>query len=161
MFASKIRIAIAVAAVAVTAMSFGASAAPADAALSLSPTLTITKNQPGYSTVQVTGLVKGTPAELQNVVSKDYRIVWRLWGDDTFSDDFIHGPDPASLQMTSQGLEFKGLAVMKTSKLNEDWGVDEIYAGVRLVTTTSYINGKITHGPTIVGKESNQIWRSF
>lgn len=161
MFSTKIRTAIAVAAAAVAVMSVGASAAPAGAALKMTPKLTIAKNQPSYSTVQVTGVVTGTPAEIQNAIDKDYRIVWRLWGDDTFYDDFIHGPDPAGITRTAQGLEFKGLAVMKTSKLNEDWGMDEIYAGVRLVTTTSYSNGKLTHGPTIVGAESNQIWRYF
>lgn len=160
MFTSKIRTALAVAAAAIAVMSVGASAAPADAA-SLTAKLSIAKNQTSYSSVYVTGLIKGTPTEIQKFVDKDYRVVWRLWGDDLFSDDFIHGPDPASITRTAQGLEFKGLAVMKTSKLNEDWGVDEIYAGVRLVTTTSYANGKISHGPTIVGAESNQIWRSF
>jgi len=162
MLSTRIRTAITALAVAAGVMAFGASAAPADAAVGpLSAKLTIGTIGPGVSGVNVTGVVKMTPAQAQEMMKKDYRVVFRLWGSDTFSDDFLYGPDPASVNATSRGLEFRGQAGLRTSRLNEDWGVDEVYAGVRLVTTTSYKNGKLTHGPTIVSGESNQVWRSF
>ncbi|MDX6698767.1 MAG: hypothetical protein QOE65_2164 [Solirubrobacteraceae bacterium] len=162
MFSTKIRTVLAIATVAVAAMTFGISAASADAAVGpLSASLTITKAGNGYSSVLVTGVVKATPAETQEMLRKDYRVVFRLWGSDTFSDDFLYGPDPASVVATSRGLEFKGQAVVRNSVLDEDWGVDEVYAGVRLVTWTSYTGGKLRHGPTIVSGQSNEVWRSF
>lgn len=162
MSTSKIRTAVTALAVAAGLMAFGASAAPADAAVGkLSANLSIGKIGPGVSGIELTGVVKMSQAEAQEMLRKDYRVVFRLWGSDTFSDDFLYGPDPASVTATTRGLEFRGQAGLRTSILNEDWGMDEVYAGVRLVTTTSYRNGKLTHGPTIVGGESNEVWRYF
>lgn len=153
MSTSKIRIALAVLAAAASATAFGASAAPAEAAVGpMSAKLTINRAGPGYYGIKVTGVVKASPAEARNMAAKNYRFVWRMWGDDTFSDDLLFGPDPASLNVTSQGLEFEGQRVVKASVLNEDWGRDEVYAGVRLLTT---------YGSTMISRETNQYWYSF
>jgi hypothetical protein len=159
MLSRKIRLALAALAVAIGVTSLGP-AASADAA-SLTAKLSLTKNQTSYHSVSVKGVVKATPAEVQQYVDKDYRVVFRLWGSDTFFDDFLFGPSAASVQATPQGLEFNGPAVVKTSILNEDWGTDEVYAGVKLVKSTSIVDGKLKDGPTVVSGKSNEIWRSF
>jgi hypothetical protein len=51
----------------------------------------------------------------------------RLWGDDPHIDDFIKGPLGAALV----GRDFKRTFYVYGCELNEDWGEDEIYAGVR------------------------------
>ena len=63
----------------------------------------------------------------------------RVWGDDTFSDDFLAGPYTA----TWNGSEaFVELAVSGAT-LDEDWGTDEIYAGIRIVDRAT---GKVLEG---------------
>jgi hypothetical protein len=159
MFTTKVRTTLAVLAAAIGIMSLGP-AGSANAA-SLSAKLTLTPNGRSYQSVDVTGVVKGTSAEIDQYVKNDYRVVFNLWGEDTFFDDHLLGPSPASVQVTSKGLEFHGKALVQNSLLNEDWGQDEVYAGVKLVKSTSYVNGKITHGPTVVSGKSNVISRSF
>lgn len=157
----KIRTAIAVFAAAVAVLSVAASAAPAGASVGpLNASLSITK-QGNYSSVRVTGYVRATPDQTRDLLAKDRRIVWRLWGSDTFSDDLLLGYQPASVYASSRGLEFSGFALVRNSVLDEDWGTDEIYAGVRLVTSTSYYGGSIHPGATIVSGQSNEVWGDF
>jgi len=62
----------------------------------------------------------------------------RLWGSDTFSDDFLFGP------WTTTAVDFgfypcpeggggniSASFLVSRSTLDEDWGTDEVYAGVR------------------------------
>jgi hypothetical protein len=129
----KYRSLIAVLAVAAAVMAVGFSSASADASVGpMSANLTLNRAGNGYAGVTVTGVVKMTRSEAQTLISQNHRIEWRLWGEDTFSDDYLYGPDPAGLSATDKGLEYKGLAVMRSSILNEDWGQDEVYASVRL-----------------------------
>src|SRR5438045_3926230 len=57
------------------------------------------------------------------------RVEVRLWGEDTWSDDFLGGP-------FVQSYPFGGSYVIdfcvNSSTLDEDWGRDEVYAGVRV-----------------------------
>jgi hypothetical protein len=140
-------VAISVAAVATAA---GMSAAPADAAIG-SPTgqLTVGPFSPGYHNVAVFGTVPMTRAEAQSLVNSNHRIVLRLWGDDVFSDDLLIGPYNATLVPTDKGLEFhKVLLQIDDDRLNEDWGQDELYVGMRLVNP---------NGATIRSGETNRV----
>jgi hypothetical protein len=58
------------------------------------------------------------------------RVEVRLWGDDEWSDDFLGGPFVQSYPWGG-GYYFVEFCMNK-STLNEDWGQDEIYAGVRV-----------------------------
>ena len=124
-------VALSVAAVAGAA---GMSAAPADAAVgSPSGKLTVGPFSPGYHNVAVFGTVPMSRAEAQNLVNSGHRIQLRLWGEDTFSDDMLIGPYYATLVPTDKGLEFhKVLLQIDDDRLNEDWGTDELYVGMRL-----------------------------
>jgi hypothetical protein len=130
------------------------SAAPANAAIG-SPRgeLTVGPFSPGYHNVAVFGLVPMTRAEAQNLVNANHRIVLRLWGDDVFSDDLLIGPYNATLVPTDRGLEFhKVLLQIDDDRLNEDWGGDELYVGMRLVNAG---------GTTIRSGETNRVNGSF
>jgi hypothetical protein len=149
---TRIRTAIAGIVAAATVASVGLPAAPADAAVgSMSAKLTVSKNYQRYS-VDVKGLIKMTPAEAQNMVSQGYRVNWKLWGSDPVWDDFLFGPDPASIIATSQGLEYHGVRVTTGGMLDEDdsWTDehDELYAGVRLVKP---------NGSTVKSTTSNEV----
>jgi hypothetical protein len=103
-----------------------------------------------------------TQAEAANLIdSQDYRVIFRTWGDDPVSDDFIAGPDPLSVNATPEGLKFNGSRGLPCSSLNEDDApldrADEIYAGVRLVK--GYLNGQ--YGPTLRSDETNRIYGRF
>jgi hypothetical protein len=149
----KYRSLIAVLAVAAAVMAVGFSSASADASVgSMSANLGISNAGNGYSNVTVTGVVKMTRSEAQGLIGQNHRIQWRLWGEDSFSDDFLYGPDPAALVATSQGLQYKGQALMRTSVLNEDWGQDEVYAGVRLLRP---------NGSTLRAAQSLTVWGNF
>jgi hypothetical protein len=162
MFTSKMRTAIAVLAAAFTIVALGLSAAPADATIgSMTATLSI-ERLPGTARVcstHVQGVVRMTQAEAGDLLNKqDYRVIFRVWGDDPVSDDFITGPHPLSTAAESQGLTFRGFTGLPCSKLDEDGGTfdtegDEIYAGVRLVK--GYRNG--VYGPTLRSDETNRI----
>jgi hypothetical protein len=57
------------------------------------------------------------------------RVEARLWGEDEWSDDFLGGP--YVLSSAFSGFYMIDVCV-NSSTLNEDWGQDEIYAGVRV-----------------------------
>ena len=152
--ASRIRrtaLALSVAAVAGAA---GLSAAPADAAVgSPQGKLTITPFSPGYHNVAVFGRVPMTRAEAQSLINGRHKIVLRLWGEDTFSDDLQMGPYPATVYATDKGLEFhKVLLQIDDDVLDEDWGADELYVGMRLVNA---------NGATIRSGETNRVHGDF
>jgi hypothetical protein len=113
----------------------GMSAAPANAAIgSPSGQLTVGPFSPGYHNVAVFGVAPMSRAEAQNLVNSGHRIQLRLWGQDTFSDDLLIGPYNATLVPTDKGLEFhKVLLQIGDHRLNEDWGTDELYVGMRIV----------------------------
>jgi hypothetical protein len=145
-----------------TAAACMAAAGPADASIgTMSASLSITPNQTSYQSVKVQGLVKMPQSEAQDLINRGYNVTFRLWGSDTFSDDFLFGPSPSSLTATSQGLAYQGSAVVRSSLLNEDWGQDEVYAGARLVTSYGYVNNKPREGTTVRSARSNEISRSF
>ena len=61
------------------------------------------------------------------------RLEYRVWGDDSFSDDFLAGP---YFSRSFFGSFYTGICINK-STLNEDWGQDEIYVGVRVYDPTT------------------------
>ena len=63
----------------------------------------------------------------------------RLWGEDTFSDDFLAGPYTATWNGSEAFVEF----AVSGGTLDEDWGTDEIYAGIRIVDRAT---GKVLEG---------------
>jgi hypothetical protein len=152
--ASRLRrtaVALSVAAVATAA---GLSAAPAHAAVGpLSAQLTVTPFSPGYHNVAVFGTVPMSRTEAQTLINNRHKIVLRLWGDDTFSDDLLIGPYNATFFATDKGLEFhKVLLQIDDDVLDEDWGQDELYVGARLV------NG---NGGTVRSAETNHVSGNF
>lgn len=145
---------------AVAGLTVGAFAPPASAAIgSMTARLSISR-LPGTARIcswQVTGVVAMPQAEASDLINRGYRVIFRGWGDDPVSDDFIFGPDPASTTATAQGLEFRGSRGLPCSRLDEDDSTfdnhDELYSGVRLVT--GFANGQ--YGPTVKSAETNRL----
>lgn len=153
--ASKFRSTIAVIAAAAAVMIVGLPTASADAAIgSMTANLRVTpvQGEPGYQWVHVYGNVKMTQAEAQLLVNESHNVVIRLWGEDTFSDDLLMGPYTAVRGANYDGLWFSIAHKVRNSLLNEDWGGDEIYAGVRL----HYPNGQ-----TLRSAETKRVYGSF
>jgi hypothetical protein len=135
----------------------GLSAAPADAAIGpVSARLSVAPNIQRYS-VDVTGVIRMSQAEAQDLIDRDYRVVWKLWGDDPVYNDLLFGPDPASITATPRGLEFSGTRVTTGGVLDEDDSVfddhDELFARVSLVK--GYVNGR--PGPSVKSGDSNNV----
>jgi hypothetical protein len=157
----RIRRAAVASAVAATALAAALSAAPANAAIGpVSARLTVAPNIQRYS-VDVTGVIRMSQAEAQDLINKDYRVVWKLWGDDPVYNDLLFGPDPASITATSRGLEFHGARVTTGGVLDEDDSVfddhDELFARIHLVK--GYVNGR--PGPTVKTGDSNNVGGYF
>jgi hypothetical protein len=154
---TRIRSLVAGVVAAATVASVGLPAAPADAAVgSMSASLSVSRNYQRYS-VDVQGVVKMTQTEAQNMINQNYRVTWKLWGSDPVWDDFLFGPDPASMIATSRGLEYHGVRVTTGGMLDEDdsWtdNHDELYAGVRLQ--------KPNNGATVRSAQSNEVGGYF
>ena len=124
----KMRKAIALLAVGAALVAAGISASPASAA---GGRLTITKTSSGLHNVTVCGYVSNAyPGGAYTEI--------RLWGSDTFDDDFLFGPYVTTA--IDYGLfpcpdgsvgNIHASFLVSGSTLNEDWGEDEVYAGVR------------------------------
>jgi len=88
--------------------------------------------------------VRGTTATHDRM-----RVEVRLWGEDEWSDDFLVGP-------ISQSYDFGGFYsvdfCINKSTLDEDWGRDELYAGVRVYNAA---------GRQIESVESNRLYDYF
>jgi hypothetical protein len=142
---------LAVVAAAVAGLAFAA--APADAAIGKPQgKLTITPFKPRYHNFAVFGHVPMSRAEAQGLIDSGHKIQLRLWGDDQWSDDLIYGPYPATYYASSKGLEFhKVILGFPDSRLNEDWGMDELYVGMRLTNPD---------GGTLRSGETNR-WYAF
>jgi hypothetical protein len=152
---SRTRSTIAVMAAAAAVALVGLHAAPADAAVgSMTTGLRVTPvvGQPGYHWVHVYGNVKMSQAEAQHLMNEGHNVVVRLWGDDQFSDDLLMGPYSAVRGANHDGLWFSIANKVPNTLLNEDWGQDEIYAGVRLVQPNTQ---------TLRSAETNRVVGSF
>jgi hypothetical protein len=102
-----------------------------------------------YCDVSVDGRIAMTQLEADRLLAHKYRVVVRLWGEDSFSDDLLLGPwyvaggrygDEAYLIAGPYGLRFHKHARVYSTKLNEDNTPafdegDEVYAGIRLVNS--------------------------
>jgi hypothetical protein len=152
--ATRIRSTALALSVAAVAGAAAVSAAPADAAVgSPQGKLTITPYSPGYHNVAVFGVVPMTRVEAQRLVDSGHRIVLRLWGEDTFSDDLQMGPYNATIYATDKGLEFHKVRLqIDDDVLDEDWGTDELYVGMRLVNPS---------GSTVRSGETNRVSGDF
>jgi hypothetical protein len=136
------------------AMTLGLTATPPAGAAtgcfisSFTPRLTVARNFQRYS-VDVSGVLPMTQEQAQGLINSGVRVQWRLWGDDPVFDDFLFGPDPASiasspgalgLSSTTQGLAFKGARVTTGGTLDEDDSFfdhhDELYGAVRLLNSS-------------------------
>ena len=156
---SRIRRIVAAAAATVAVMAVGLPAAQADAYVgSMSANLKIAPYSGAYGVQSVTveGTVNMLPGEAQSLIDRRYNVVIRLWGEDGFSDDLRLGPyspDFASASIVFPGgLYFKSQKLVGNSVLNEDWGGDEIYAGVRLLKPDS---------TTLRSAETNTVYGSW
>jgi hypothetical protein len=119
-----------------------ASASAATATLSIPYTGCVGSTGKQYDyTMRVQGTTAWYPAGM--------RVEVRLWGEDTWSDDFLGGPYVQSFPGGGYQLSF----CVNRSTLNEDWGRDEIYAGVRVFNLAT---GRQTE--TV---ESNRIYDYF
>lgn len=138
------------------AMTVGVSAGPASAAIGPGAAeLTVSPHKPGYHNVAVFGKVSMSQTEAQSLIDSGHKIVLRVWGEDTFSDDLMIGPYNATsfTSPVSNGLEFhKVLIGVNDNRLNEDWGRDELYVGARLVDS---------RGRTVRAFETNRVYGSF
>lgn len=144
-------------------LTVGFSPARADAAIgSMTAQLTIYRLPGKLCGWVVSGVVRMPQAEAQNLLNNQgYRVIFDGWGDDPLSDNFIFGPDPASVYASAGGIAFKGSRRLPCSKNDEDDSTfdehDELYAGVRLVK--GYRNG--VYGPTLRSEETNRIGGYF
>ena len=144
----KMRTAVTLVAIAAT-LAAAISAGPASAA---GGRLTIAKTASGLYNVTVCGNVSNAyPGGAQAEI--------RLWGSDTFYDDFLFGPyvttaiDYGAYPCPEGGNgNIYASFLVSGSTLNEDWGTDEVYAGVR---ARNYRNGSVQTFTT------NTISRSF
>jgi hypothetical protein len=151
--ASKIRNTIAVLGATAAALAVGLPTAQADAAIgSMTANLSITPAESGYKWVHVHGNVPMSQVEAQSLINERHNVVVRLYGEDTFSDDLLMGPYTAVSGANYDGLWFSIAHKVRNSLLNEDWGTDEIYAGVRLLKPT---------GDTLRSDETNRVTGSF
>lgn len=136
----------------------GMIAAPtASAAIgTMSASLSMSRNGQFLQNVSVSGIVTMSQAEAQSLINSRHKIVYRLWGDDPVSDDFLFGPNEfggTEVTATPQGLRFQELGFQLNRRfLNEDVSTfdnrDEVYAGVRLLTPT---------GATVRSRETNRV----
>jgi hypothetical protein len=152
---SKFRTTVAAVAVAAGVMTVGLPAAPADAAVgSMKPNLRITpvQGQPGYKWVEVWGYVPMSQTEAADLIRSGHNVIIRLWGDDPASDDLLMGPYNPSVWANYDGLRFAIASKVPNSLLNEDWGEDDIYAGVRLIQPNTL---------TLRSAETNRVYGSF
>jgi hypothetical protein len=86
-----------------------------------------------------------------NYYSYGMRVEVRLWGDDSSYDDFLVGPVVHYYDGWQTWYSIEVCA--NASTLDEDWGQDEIYAGVRVYDrSTGYLREKV---------ESNRIYDYF
>ena len=165
MSSHKSRLTLGVLAAAVAVVPFGVSAPSARAAIGPivgpnnvgPPNLSFARNLNNRYTVRVRGIVRMTQAEAQSLIANNHQIAWRLWEEDFRYDDFVFGPDPASVNATSRGIEFNGLRVVLGSTLDHDpeGGNEELYAGIRL------IRGNYRTGPTVRSAETNRFHYNF
>lgn len=134
-------------------LTLGVTVGPAQAATAfpMSAVLSITSVGGGASRVVVSGFITLTEGQKRVVFRGGAKVVVRMWGDDSFSDDLLYGPATAQLTdvqlSTRTGVSYTlDLPRFPNSVLNEDDGLfddglDEIYAGVRLIapdgTTTT------------------------
>jgi len=79
----------------------------------------------------------------------DTRVEYRLWGDDPYYDDFLAGPYTSY----SFGGGFYTAFCANASTLNEDWGQDELYVGVRVYNAAT--------GQQVLKVETNRITGYF
>jgi hypothetical protein len=99
----------------------GASTASAAAAnLTITPTAT-----PNQHRVTVSGSVS-------NYYPRGVDIAVRLWGEDEWSDDLLVGPAMGTVDGDFLPGQFSVSFTVSGGTLNEDWGRDELYAGVRI-----------------------------
>jgi hypothetical protein len=77
------------------------------------------------------------------------RVEIRLWGDDEWYDDLLRGPLYSYQDWSSL---YYGICV-NSSDLDEDWGHDEVYAGVRWYSTAT--------GKQYASAETNRIGGYF
>jgi hypothetical protein len=129
---------------ALTAAMLGAGAASASAATAtLSIPYAGCTNSYGRQ-FDYTMRVRGTTATHDRM-----RVEMRLWGEDEWSDDLLVGP-------ISQSYDFGGAYTIdfcvNKSTLDEDWGRDELYAGVRVYNSA---------GRQIESVESNRLYDYF
>ena len=153
--ASRVRSSIAVIAAAVVVMIVGLPTAPASAAVgSMTADLELTQvaGKPGYVWVRVWGNVTMSRTEAQGLINSGHDVVIRLWGEDQFSDDLLGGLYTPTRWANHDGLRFALAHKTHISLLNEDWGEDELYAGVRLL----YPNTQ-----TLRSAETNRLFGSF
>lgn len=124
----KVRNGLVLLVVAATLVATAIAASPASAA---GGRLTITKTASGLYNVTVCGNVSNAyPGGAYTEI--------RLWGSDTFYDDFLFGPyvttaiDYGAYPCPEGGYgNIHASFLVSGSTLNEDWGTDEVYAGVR------------------------------
>jgi len=111
----------------------GFSASQADARPGTTASLSITPAKFGYSNVRISGYASMGLAEAQEVVANKFTAAqWSIFGQDPIRDDYLDGPNLIDVRASSRGLEFNDTRVLKTSKLNEDWGEDEIFATIAI-----------------------------
>jgi hypothetical protein len=142
-------------AAAVAVMTVAVPTAPADAAVgSMTANLRVTPvdGVPGYSWVHVYGQVGMSQIDAQSLINSRYNVVIRLWGDDPASDDLLMGPYDSTMSAGYYGLYYSIANKVPNSLLNEDWGGDEVYAGVRLVQPNTV---------TLRSAETNRVYGSW
>jgi hypothetical protein len=116
--------------------------------------------------VTVDAFVRLEPGENPDLTN--HKVAIRLWGEDPVSDDLLSGPVYVSPALPDKppnprcGYFYRDGGFLKIRgcvgkpktflNLNEDWGEDEIYAGVRVLNPA---------GATLRSAETNRITGSY
>jgi hypothetical protein len=117
--------------------------------------MTIAKNdlRPGYHTIGILGYVTTSQAEAQGLINAGYWIKYSVWGEDTFDDDHILNAEALTIWAAPEGLRFaSGIGDVLSSRLDEDWGRDELYIKVWL---------EAPNGAVYRAAETNRVYGYF
>jgi hypothetical protein len=108
--------------------------APQAGAAGCSVTLQVRRSFPDYEWFEIRGVVPMNEADAWGYLIHGAWMYIEMWGDDpTYDDHILSSPVvyrnefELNMRATPNGIEFDWFPSVTHSKLNEDWGEDEIY----------------------------------
>jgi hypothetical protein len=104
----------------------------------------------------VSGQVWTSEYEAGRLLDSGCLAVFRIWGDDPVSDDLLLDTNDMYHDIGPDGLHFSGFWWAPAGSLNEDWGGDEVYAGIRLISGAWPFRCSVTRSA-----QSNTVYGNF